>query len=377
MMSKEIFIQQIEIYKVSVPLKEPFIISLGKFESAENIFIIIRTNIGITGYGECSPFPSIHGESSVTCFYVGQLLAKALIKKNPLEIESCIQMLDSAFFGNSSIKSALDMALYDIAAQHAGLPLYEYLGGKNEKMIQTDYTISFNAADKMAEDALKIKNEGFAIIKIKLGGEKEEDINRVRKIRKAVGDEIRIRIDANQGWSVTSGIEILNEIEKYKIEFCEEPIPRWNFMELSKVREQSTVPIMADETCCDHHDASRLIELKACDMFNIKLGKSSGIFNAMKMIRLAEKSGIKMQMGGFLESRLGFTASAHVALSSNMIVYHDFDTPLMHSEDFIQYGISYQHGGIIQVPDSAGTGAMPDEQYLKKFPNAIINKHSL
>ena len=98
-----------------------------------------------------------------------------------------------------------------------------------------------------------------------------------------------------------------------------EPIARWNYMELPKVKAQSPIPIMADECCCDHHDAERLIQLKACDYFNIKLGKSGGLFKALKIIHLAEAGGIKLQIGGFLESRLGFTASAHLCLCSNHI----------------------------------------------------------
>ena len=257
------------------------------------------------------------------------------------------------------------MALYDIASQHAGLPLYTFLGGKKNKTIVTDYTVSIGSIDKMVNDAQNIKDRGFQIIKVKLGGKKQEDIERIKRIREKVGNDILIRIDANQGWTTEDAIEILNTLAPYSIQHCEEPIARWNFMELPALRKQSPIPIMSDESCCDHHDAQRLIEIKACDSMNVKLGKSSGIFNALKIIKSAEVANTPIQIGGFLESRLAFTASAHLALSSDQIIYYDFDTPLMFMEDPVIGGIQYSSKGVITVPDEPGLGASMDAEYLK------------
>ncbi|MBA4322770.1 MAG: dipeptide epimerase, partial [Odoribacter sp.] len=161
-------------------------------------------------------------------------------------------------------------------------------------------------------------------------------------------------------------------LSHYNIQFCEEPIPKWNFMELPRIKTLSPIPIMADESCCDHHDAKRLIDIAACDYFNVKLGKSSGIFDALKIVHLAEQAGIKIQVGGFLESRLGFTASAHFALTSENIVYCDFDTPLMFMEDPVAGGITYGPKGAVTVPDKPGLGASVDENYLKHLACALI-----
>jgi L-Ala-D/L-Glu epimerase len=369
----ETVIKQIEIYKSPVKLKEPFIISLGAFEYAENIIVKIVTNDGITGFGECSPFPSIHGETMQTAFIVGGILGKLLIGKDPLNIAALSAEMDKGIYANTSIKSAFDIALYDIAAQTAGLPLYKFLGGNNNKLLQTDYTVSIADPFKMAVEALKIKDAGFPFIKVKLGGKRDEDIRRIALIRESVGNDIPLRIDANQGWNFEDAVHILNALEKYTIQHCEEPLPRWAFMELGKLRGLSPVPIMADETICDEHDAKRLIDLKACDYFNIKLGKSSGIYKALKIIRLAEEAGIKMQVGGFLESRLGFTAAAHLALCSADIIYCDFDTPLMFVEDPVSGGIRYGENGKIWLPETPGLGAWIGEDYLKRLHAQVIN----
>ncbi len=366
-------ITQIEIYKSPIKLKEPFVISLGPIEYAENIIIIIRTDHNLSGYGECSPFMTINGESMDTCFIVALYIAKILKGKNPLDIQGCSVAMDLIIYGNSSIKSAFDIAIHDIASQNAGEPLYEFLGGNKTKILVTDYTVSIGSTDKMVLDAQRIKSNGFQVIKIKVGESGEKDIDRIRKIRLAIGNEIPIRIDANQGWETEEAIETLVALAPYNIQYCEEPIARWNFMELSKVRKESPVPVMADESCFDHHDAKRLIDLNACDMFNIKLGKSAGIFKAKKIIQLADESGIKIQVGGFLESRLGFTASAHLALTSDNIIYCDFDTPMMFNEDPIIGGITYDNKGVVTVPDTPGIGATVDEKYLKRLIKAVIN----
>ena len=144
-------ISKVEIYRVRIPLKEPFVISLGPIHNAENIIVIIRTKDGCTGYGECSPYMTINGESADTCFIVGQYFAKVLKGRLAFDIEANMQAMDKLIYGNSSIKSAFDMALYDIAAQHAGVPLYEFLGGKKNKVLETDMTVSIGTPEKMKQ----------------------------------------------------------------------------------------------------------------------------------------------------------------------------------------------------------------------------------
>lgn len=366
-------IQSIEIYKLFIALKEPFVISLGPQNDVQNIIVIIRTKDGCAGYGECSPYMSINGESIDTCFIVGQYFARALKGKNALDIGNCIEVMDKTIYGNSSIKSAFDIALHDIAAQHAGLPLYKFLGGEKNKVLETDYTVSIGDPQKMRADAIKIKEQEFPAIKVKLGESREKDVERIKAIREGIGDDHPLRIDANQGWQTADrAIGVLNALAEFAIEYCEEPILRSHFMELNKVSEASPIPIMADESCGDEKDAERLIQLKACSMFNIKLGKSSGIFKALKIAKLGAKANMPMQVGGFMESRLGMTASAHLALANDHILHCDFDTPLMFTEDPVIGGIDYRDKGVIEVPDTPGLGAVINETYLNTAERFIM-----
>ena len=371
-MNNKLTISEISLYKFSIPLIEPFITSLGVDESADNVLVKIKTNEGITGFGECSPYMPINGESVDTCLAVGKYFVQALAGHDALDIPGCIEIMDRIIYGNNSIKSAFDMALYDIASQHAGIPVYKFIGGKNNKTIITDYTVSIGEIDKMATDAVKIKAQGYPAIKVKLGRDGKKDVERMKAIRAAVGDEIPLRIDANQGWSVEEAIETLKALGPLNIQHCEEPIARWNFMQLPRVKNESPIPIMADECCGDDHDAERLIQLKACDYMNIKLGKSGGIFKALKMARMAEAANIHLQVGAMLESRLAMTAFAHYALCSPAIEHYDFDTALMFSEDPVTGGIVYEKNGVVKVPETIGLGATVEENWLKKMEKVVI-----
>ena len=365
-------ITSVELYKLSIPLKQPFVISLGPQYDADNVIVVINTNAGIKGWGECSPYMSINGESMDTCFIVGQDLAKALKGKDPLQIEDCINAMERIITRNESIKSAFDMALYDIAAQHAGLPLYKFLGGEKNKRISTDMTVGLGSPEKMAAEAVEYKAAGFPSIKVKLGTTTEEDVARIKAIREAIGNELPLRIDANQGWSVETAIATLQALKEFGIEHCEEPIARWNFMALPEVRKNSPIKIMSDESCFDEHDAERLAKLNACDYFNVKLGKSGGIYHALKIVEVAKAHNLKLQVGCFMESRLAITALVHFAYSSNLIVHYDLDTPLMLKEDPVVGGMQFLDNGFVEIDDAVGIGATIDEKYLKSSESIII-----
>jgi L-Ala-D/L-Glu epimerase len=371
-MTHQLAISQVALYKMVIPLREPFVLSLGASYHAENVVVVIKTRDGVTGFGECSPLMSVHGESIETCFVVGRLFARMLIGRNALAIEDRVTDMDQIIYGNTSIKSAIDMALYDIAAQHAGMPLYQFIGGRNDKTIITDYTVSLGDPQKMAADALRIQEQGYPAIKVKLGRQGPADVERIKAIRAAVGNDIPLRIDANQGWSPDEAVATLQALKPFGIQYCEEPIPRWDYLSLPRVRRNSPIPIMADESCGDEHDAERLLRLGACDYFNVKLGKAGGIFKALKVVALARQHHVRMQVGAFLESRLAMTAFAHFALCDPLIEHFDFDTALMLAQDPVEGGIVYEKNGVVKVPQEPGLGARIPASQLAGLEAAIV-----
>jgi len=365
-------IVSVELYHVCVKLKKPFVTSLSVKEYTNSIFVKIKTSSDLVGLGECCPTASINGETHETCFVVGRMIAKRFIGQNPLDIDANVGLMDQVIYGNTSIKSAFDIALYDLAAKAKGCPLYEYLGGAINKRIFTDYTVSLGPVAEMVQDAVKVKDDGFKIIKIKVGGEGKEDVKRVGAIRKAVGADIELRIDANQGWGVEEALATLIAMKDFDIAYCEEPIKRYKFDMLPSIREKSPIKIMADESVLDHYDAHRLINTGACDYINIKLGKSAGIYKALKIIKAAQKIGMKLQLGGFVESNLLFTANCHLAHTADCCSFYDFDSPLFAKENPIIGGMKYGEHGEITLNDAPGLGLEIDERYLKHANKLII-----
>ncbi|RYY85576.1 MAG: dipeptide epimerase, partial [Chitinophagaceae bacterium] len=176
-------IRAISLHRMLVPLTEPFVISLGPITAVQNLVLCIQTDDGLEGWGECSPYMTINGESLDTCFVVGQYFAQLLKGRDAADIEGAIAAMDGLIYANSSIKSAFDMALYDLAAQRANQALYAFLGGANNKVLETDMTVSIGTPEKMAADAARFVQQGFPAIKVKLGQTLEEDVARIAAIR--------------------------------------------------------------------------------------------------------------------------------------------------------------------------------------------------
>lgn len=355
-------ITKIDIYKLNISRSAPFRIALGTFTHVENILIRIQAEDGLYGLGEGSPFPYLVGETQRMDFEAAQMLARLLVGKDALAIEARLRELDAVLVHNATIKSAFDMALYDLLGKTAGLPLYALLGGE-KRPFYTDDTLGIDTPEAMAQSAAAILQRGFPAIKIKLGTNRPDDVARVRAIRAAVGNEVPLRVDANQGWDRVTAVQILHDLAPYNIQYCEEPVAHWDNQALKYVRRNSPIPIMADESVFNHHDAFRLASMEACDFFNIKLAKSGGIHNALKINAIAEGAGIQCMVGCMSETRLGMSAAAHLVSARPNIVFADLDGPMGHAEDPVIGGIRYDGGKII-LPDAPGHGADIDATSL-------------
>lgn len=359
-------ITQINLYRYDIPLKAPIAISLGTIEHARNILVQIQTDEGITGWGEGSPFWMIVGETQASGLAAAEDMARLLLGRDPLDIAGCVTALTRYLPGHPTTRSAFDMALYDLAAKRAQMPLYQFLGGSKRTLV-TDETIYINTPERMAEDAMRIKAKNAEAIKVKLGTNLWDDVQRVAAIRKAIGDDIPIRTDANQGWDVVTATAVLRAIETWNVQYCEQPIKRHDIAGLRHIRQNASVPIMTDESLFDATDAIRLVREEAVDYFNIKLSKSGGIFEALKINAIAEAAGISCMIGCMSESRLALTANAHFASARQNVRFCDLDACFEHADDPILGGITY-NGYQIDLPETPGIGAEVDPAFLKSLP---------
>lgn len=364
-----------DIWKLSIPM-HPFTIATGTMHYAQNVFIRVHTDAGMYGVGECSAFPMIAGETQQTCFDMARDFAAIWKDKDATAIDQRLQELDDYAAFNTTIKSAFDMALYDLAAKAARQSLHQWLAPANEqaatKKMETDLTIGINTPEQMAAAAKDFIARGVRIIKIKLGKQPEEDIERVRLIREAVGAGIQLRIDANQGWTFDEASFALQEMARYDIQFCEQPMRYWEDERLPALHRLSPVPIMADESVFDAHDALRLIRANACDYVNIKFAKSGGIREAIKINAVCEQNGIPCMMGGMLESRVALTAFAHFAAAHNNVVFYDMDTCMLgHKADPVKGGVRY-NGFFVELPAANGIGADVADEFLQQCEKTSI-----
>ncbi len=362
-MQPQVLITGVDIYRFSIKM-EPFTIATGTMDSAQNTFIRVHTDAGFYGVGECSAFPMIVGETQDTCLVMARDFARLWKGKDALNIDARLQQLNDFTAGNTTIKSAFDTALYDIAAKNSNLPLYQFLGGK-KRMVESDITIGIAAPATMAVKAIDFKNSGAAILKVKLGKNAAEDVERIWGIREAVGNDIKIRVDANQGWSFDDAIYALQAMEHLNIEFCEQPMRTWYNNKLPQLMKLSPVKIMADESVYNHHDARQQIESGSCDYISIKFAKSGGISEAMKIHDLGAKHHIPCMMGGMLESRIGLSAQLHFVYASLNVKFYDMDTCMLgHLEDPCVGGVIYD-GYKLNIAKTPGIGADAKDGFLE------------
>lgn len=363
-------ITKIDIYRFSIPM-EPFTIATGTMDHAQNVFIRVHTNAGFYGVGECSAFPMIVGETQDTCLIMAREFAKLWKGKDALDIPARLQQLHNFTAGNTTIKSAFDMALYDIAAKNAGLPLYKFLGGQ-KRVVESDITIGIASPEMMAQKAIAFKRSGANILKVKLGKDANEDVERIRQMREAVGSDIKIRMDANQGWSFDDAVYALQALSKYGIEFCEQPMRTWYDDRLPELMKLSPVKIMADESVYNHHDARKQIDSGSCHYINIKLAKAGGIYEAKQIHDVAAGKGMACMMGGMLESRIALSAKLNFVYASPNIKFYDMDTCMLgHLQDPCVGGVTYD-GYKLNINDQPGIGADADDRFLEKCEKLTI-----
>ena len=359
-----------EIYRYTIPMV-PFTIATGTMRHAQNIFIRIHTSEGLIGVGECSAFPMIAGETQATCFELAKDFAACWKNKSATDINQRLNELDALIYRNYTAKSAFDLALYDLAAKAANLPLYQFLGGTN-RTVESDLTIGIGTPEEMAATARDFISKEVHIIKVKLGKDVATDVERIRQIREAVGPNMLLRIDANQGWSYEDAVLALTQLAPYNIEFCEQPMRSWNDELMPELCKQSPIPLMADESVFTHRDAERLIRNNACAYINIKFAKSGGIREALRINQVAEKNGIACMMGGMLESRLALTAKVHVAIACKNIRFYDLDTCLLgHLTDPVVGGAQFK-GMELSVNDQPGIGADVSESFLSGLEKVVV-----
>ncbi len=360
-------IKEIAVGEIALPLARPFKTALRTVETVNDIVVRITTDDGQVGYGEAPPTAVITGDTkgSILCA-IKEFIAPNLIGMDVEDMDGVQRKLHSCILKNTSAKAAVDMALYDLYGKRWGAPLYKLLGGAKQE-IETDITISVNPIDEMVADSLDAVKQGFRVLKVKVGKEGKADVERIAAIRKAVGPNAVIRVDANQGWTAGQAISIISAMEDkgLDIELVEQPVPAHDVEGMRMITRQVETPILADEAVFSAEDAIHIIQTRAADLVNIKLMKTGGIWKALQICSVAEIYGVECMMGCMLESRLSVAAGAHLAAARGCITKCDLDGPSLCSVDPYTGGPIFD-GAAIRMTNDPGIGVtnIPCENWL-------------
>ncbi|KIL52871.1 dipeptide epimerase [Jeotgalibacillus campisalis] len=351
-------IKSVETFKLSVPLKKPFKTALRTLTETQSLIVKVTSDDGKTGYGEAPPTHVITGDSLRSMeSAIKDVMAPILLTGSVLDREKMLYDLDQSMVHNTSAKAALDCAIHDLLAQHANLPLVQFLGGYRTSFI-TDYTVSVNEPEEMAEDAVQFIQHGFTTLKIKVGtGTIEQDFRRIQAIREKAGSACKLRLDANQGWTAKEAVHAIRKMEDagFGIELVEQPVKAHDIEGLKQVTDHTATPIMADESVFSTNDAIRVLQTRSADLINIKLMKAGGIHGALAINKLAEAYGVSCMVGSMIETKVGITAAAHFAASQRNVTRFDFDAPLLLAKDPVSGGVQYT-GEVMSIPLVPGLG---------------------
>lgn len=351
-------ITDFELGKLSVPLKAPFKTALRTVNKMEDVVVILETDTGHRGFGSAPATAVITGETHGSIIEAIRTIILPAIKGEDIQnLNHIVDLIQASMFNNYSAKAAVEIAVYDLFAQSFGMPLYKVLGG-GEPVLSTDLTISVDYIEKMVEDANDAVDNGFEALKIKVGKDLWLDIERVKAIYAAVSDRALIRLDANQGWTPKQTVTALRELERSGIvlEFVEQPVRGDDIEGMKYVTERVSTPVMADESTFGAKQVIDLIQMRGADMINIKLMKTGGISSAIKIADIAAIYGVKCMMGCMLETSIGVSAAAHVAVAkANSIALIDLDAPSLATGNPVTGGVTFG-GAEISISDAPGLG---------------------
>lgn len=349
-------IQFIKTWVSDLGNTKPYTIAFKTVDEVKNAFVQVTLANGITGIGAGNPSEYVTGEHlHQTQAALQENNLDFLIGRDIREINQLLAELPAKFPKLPAARAALDIALHDAFTKHLGVPLVKYLGQKIVSM-PTSNTIGIkNVADTLKE-AEEYGQRGFTVLKVKLGKDLEEDIERLVKLREKFGKKFVIRIDANQGYTAAQTIEFVKRTQSLDIELIEQPLPAKAVAEMKALPEEIRRVIAADESLLSPADAWQLVQApKASGIFNIKLMKCGGIGQALKIADIAQLSQVDLFWGCNDESIVSITAALHAAFACPHTKYIDLDGSLDLARDEVKGGFTLKDG-VMYCSDKPGLG---------------------
>ena len=348
-------VKKVEAWPIDLPLKASFVVATGAMDVARNIYVRVTLQDGSVGYGEVAPFPDISGEDQATCLSAFPAAAQVLLGQPATQFRHVAQQLLVVTSSFPALRCGLETALLDALCRAMGIPLWGLWGGADIQSRETDVTLPIGATEAVVATARDWYQQGFRILKMKIGHGVEEDIRRVEAVA-TVCQEASFVIDANQGYSLDQAQEFILAMERLRIpvRVFEQPLHRDHPEKMAMLKNQSRIPLAADESLRSLEDARQLIAQKAVDIFNLKITKC-GVIESVRIAELARASGVRLMIGGMVESRVAMGCSWSLVLGLGGFEILDLDMPLLLSIDPIQGGFHYE-GAMLHPWSEPGLG---------------------
>ncbi len=366
-------ITRIEAIPVRVPLKAGMTTKTahGDHHTSDYVIVRVHTNAGIVGLGEATVSALWSGETSKsTVAAIHDLIGPALVGADPSRVTAIRKRMDFLIKLNPFTKSAVEMALWDIAGKALEVPVHQLLGGKIHDVIPTKMMIGAFDLPRVRVLAEQFLGSGIRCLKVKVGIDLAGDIARVRAVRELAGPDIPITIDANCGWNVTTARIALEQLRPYHLLVAEQPIAPGDVEAMAYLRMVGGIPIMADESVFTLADAWNVLRAHAADVISVYPGKNGGIAASIEIAQVAQAAGITCHVGSNLELGIGSAAMLHLAAAvpniDSATYPADILGPHYHETDLLTEPLALNPDGA-RVPDGPGLGVELDEEQLRLF----------
>lgn len=351
-------ITDVRVRRDRTPLLSPYTTAERTLTAVESVYVQVVDETGLVGWGEAVPNLKVTGDSwaGLEPLLLGPLRA-CCIGRDPADYEDICREIEYAVVGNPAARAALDVAVHDLWARQLGIPLRALFGGGADR-VPTAVSVPVDTVDAMVERAVAFHDQGFGIVKVKVGRPGWQDVEAVREIDRALPAGVRIWVDANQGWPAKHAIRVLDALERadVDVELVEQPVPAGDLDGLRLVTHAVHAQVIADESVLSPLDALRLIRHEAADGFVIKLNKCGGLRPARRLLALAESAGKSCLVSTTTESVLGVTAAATLAvIAPHVVRYADLDAVLWSGTQPLTGGIRYDKGDAV-LPAEPGLG---------------------
>jgi muconate cycloisomerase len=357
-----------EAIAVSIPLLKPFKIAVGVLKNSTQVLVKLTDDQGLTGWGESSTFLEVYGYDQASLYRaLNDYLLPGIIGLDPRQSENIHFVMDKIMPHNLMAKAAVDLACLDLCGQAAGQPLHVMIGGKRMDKIPMTGAVDMVDPDQAGDFARELLAQGFKHIKVKIGQDAVQDVERVKNVHAVLPKGVKLRVDGNAGYSRSQARDVFSRLDDLGMEWIEQPLPAWDLKGHAELAKILNTPIALDESVYTPQEARNCLEQGAGSVVNVKIVKCGGIRRSQKIVSLCHASGVPCFLGGNLDLSLSMAGAAQFYSATTGVVSgaEMLGSVMVYEDDVVKEPLTVKDG-FLEVPDKPGLGVEIDEKKLAK-----------